>query len=169
MGRLRNGRHEKFCQLFVFGHPDHDHTADPDEPGYVHDTLHNGTRAYIAAGYDARGNAAAVAASRLIRREDVQLRIHELEEEASKIARLQSFRWIRHLPQVHALARRALAGEDIPSSTVQIMRLAVERAEGPLQFRFTDPRSGESKEGIPVFIYSEEDGQGEPPPESPDE
>lgn len=72
---LDNPRHEAFCQYYVHGHPGANGTTD-----HRSKPKHNATRSYEAAGYSASGDIATAAAGRLLRREDVQRRIAELEE-----------------------------------------------------------------------------------------
>lgn len=73
---LRNPQHEVFCQYYVFGHP----PVNGKPSTWREKQRRNATRSYEAAGYEARGNAATSAAGRLLRRDDVQRRIKELEE-----------------------------------------------------------------------------------------
>lgn len=75
---LENPRHEAFAQYYVFGHPE----AAENGPAGRHWSVKvrkNATKSYEAAGYDARGQSATVAARRLLKRRDVQRRIEELE------------------------------------------------------------------------------------------
>lgn len=75
MAPLPNPRHEVFCQYYVHGHPSSNGSSDWRAKAH-----HNATRSYEAAGYSATGESATRAAMRLLRREDVQARISELEE-----------------------------------------------------------------------------------------
>ena len=63
MSTLKNARWEKFAQAVVDGVPQ--------------------SRAYIAAGYKARGNAAEVEASKLVRNPKVSARIDKIKEAAA--------------------------------------------------------------------------------------
>jgi phage terminase small subunit len=58
--RLNNARHEVFARAIVSGN--------------------TGSKAYVQAGYDARGHAAEAAGSRLLRNVEVQARIAELRQ-----------------------------------------------------------------------------------------
>jgi phage terminase small subunit len=149
VSRLKNIRHENFCQLFVFGNPAH----DPDDESTPPDTLHNATQAYIQAGYAARGNAASVNGSRLLRRPDIQERVTELREEAEHMARTRVFRWGQLLADAQEALRRALAGEEVSTQAVSAAKEIVAQAQGPAHLRFKDPKSGKERVGIPVFVF----------------
>lgn len=73
-GPLSNPRHEAFCQYYVHGHPNPKGSSD-----WRTKRTRNATRSYEAAGYTSRGATATAAAMRLLRREDIQDRIAELE------------------------------------------------------------------------------------------
>jgi hypothetical protein len=73
---LRNPQHEAFCQYYVFGHP----PVKGAPSSWREKPRHNATRSYEAAGYAARGNVATSAGKRLLRRDDIQRRIKQLEE-----------------------------------------------------------------------------------------
>jgi len=66
--RLTNTRHELFAQAIASGN--------------------SGSKAYVQAGYDAKGNAAEVNASRLLRNAQVEARIAQLRGEAAKAAQV---------------------------------------------------------------------------------
>lgn len=72
MRPLPNPRHEAFCQYFTHGHP-----ATRGKAG-------NAVQSYIAAGYEARGDAARAASSRLLRRREIQERLEELSRAAPR-------------------------------------------------------------------------------------
>jgi len=73
---LRNPKHEAFCQYYVFGHP----PLNGRPSDWRERPTKNGQRSYEAAGYESTGPVARAASSRLLRREDIQLRIEELEQ-----------------------------------------------------------------------------------------
>lgn len=171
MAKLSNARHEKFCELYVLGNPQRppphlEVELSPEELAELPpDPTHNATQAYIQAGYKARGNAAAVNGSRLLRREDVQARVTELRAEAEKIARTMRFSWSQLLPLAQRALRRALARDD--ASSVSAAKEIAAQAQGPLSLRFRDPDTGEDRSGFPVLVLGYDDGQG--PPEDDDE
>jgi hypothetical protein len=159
VGRLSNARHEAFCQLFVFGNPEHDPEAPEWSPP---NTLHNATKSYELAGYKARGNSAAVNGSRLLRRLDVQERIEELREDVVHMARTRRFRWAQLFPKAQEVLNRALAGEAITPAQIQAAKEVIQRDEGPLGYRFRDPKTGKERSGIPIFVLGTDDGDDDP-------
>jgi hypothetical protein len=153
MGRLKNPGHEAFCRLFVLGNPAHDEN-DPESPV---ETIHNATRSYELAGYKARGNAAAVNGSRLLRRPDIQKRVGELREEAENIASTRIYRWRQLLPRAQEVLARALAGEEVSTQALQAAKEVVLQAGGPPSLRFRDPKSGKDHTAVPIYVLGVDD------------
>ena len=99
MPALRNQRWERFCQLVVFG-------ADTTQ-----------AKAYIDAGYKARGNSAEVNSCRLLRiAQPVVDRIHELQQE-QKAQLAKRDRYTREALAERMVLASQIAEEDrIPSA-----------------------------------------------------
>lgn len=141
-------------RLYVLGNPKHD-PKDSDSPP---DTLHNATEAYRHAGFKATTRAAAATGgSRLLRRDDVQDRIREVEAEAAAIAETRLFRWGRLLADAQDTLIRAMAGEEVSTQAIRAAREVIQRAEGPLGFRFRNPKTGEETAGIPIYVLGVDD------------
>jgi hypothetical protein len=155
MGRLKNPRHEAFCQLYVHGDPRHD-PRDSESPP---DCRHRHRESYEAAGYRARGESARVLGYELLRRADVQTRILEIREELVEVARSRRFRWSQLYPEAQELLLRAARGEEVTGPQVAAAREIVAREEGSLAFKFRDPKSGKEKTGIPVYVLGSDDDE----------
>jgi len=108
--RLDNSRHELFCQRVAAGMP--------------------ASRAYAAAGYSARGNAAESSASRLLRRDKVKARIGELLQSSAKEIRIDKERLTGMLLEDRALAHQKGQAAAALAITVQIGKLHGFRFDG---------------------------------------
>lgn len=152
-GRLRNQRHEKFCQYFVHGHPDFD-PRTPKGEGQK-DTRDNAAASYRAADYVCKNAAtAAVGGHRLLRRTDIRVRINELRSEEARIARARVHRWNALVPDAQKLLMDAILGrEDVSASQITAAREVLEQALGPSRFRFQVDKSGEGDGALNVTIY----------------
>jgi hypothetical protein len=159
-GRLKNARHEAFCWFYAWGNTRHTPDLKRTDPGYVPETLSNATQSYIAAGYAARGNAAAQLGRELLRRAEVQERILVIRAEAADVAAVSVMRWAQLLPTAQEAIRgeleRAARDGVFSAQTFAAAKLVIDRAEGPLAFKFKDPTTGEERAGLPVFILGGE-------------
>jgi hypothetical protein len=154
---LRNPRHERFCQLWARGNPLH----DPEDPLSPPDTLGVGTTAYVAAGYQARGHGAAVNASLLLRRADVQARIRAIRSAIDTEASVMVASWLSMMPEAQRVVRKALRGQEVSAAELAAAKLVVDRAEGPLTFRFRD-KEGKERALVPLFVYGANTDEGPP-------
>lgn len=127
---LENPRWERFAQLFVFGHPEHNPLAGKGAPDNPPDTLHNATQAYLAAGFRSRSSgAAAVSGSRLLRNAKILDRIAELQVVRDQVADAFLIRWMTLLPEAQQVLRDAMAGEANTSKQLRAAILVIRLAE----------------------------------------
>ena len=133
---LENPRWEAFCLYFVLGNPKRDPNAPKDDPQNPPDTRNNATRSYIQAGYTARGNSASVCAHKLLRNAQVQARLVELRDEATRIKKAFMRQWAEMLPDAQDVLARSMAGEDVSANEIRSAKHVIDQAEGPTRFRF---------------------------------
>lgn len=148
--RLSNPRHEVFCHLFVFGHPDH----DPEDPFSIPNTFHNATQSYLGSGYKATGPSATKAGSRLLSRVDIQNRIGELRKDQTRIKTAFLEHWKSMLPDAQDVLRRAIAGEEVSPQALTAARDIIEQAQGPTRLRFGIDKGADTDTGISVVLWS---------------
>lgn len=149
---LKNEKHEKFCQLFVFGLPGWDPAEEGEQE--IPNIRKNATQCYIAAGYKARGASANVNASRLLRSAKIQARVIELREEETRLVSVYLRRWKAMLMDAQAVLEKAMRGGDVTPAAVTAAREVIEQAEGPSRFRFgiKDGASGDG--GLSITLWS---------------
>lgn len=107
-----NARQERFCLYLVEGLPQ--------------------SRAYIDAGYVARGNAAEVAAARLFRNVQVQSRIAELQAAAARRSEITVDDLVAELESMRKLAmacKNPAAGVAAVMGKAKLLGLIVDKAE----------------------------------------
>lgn len=107
-----NTRQERFCHALVEGHPQ--------------------SRAYIEAGYTARGNAAEVEASKMVRLPKVVARVAELQAEAARRCEITVDDLVAQLDLMLKLARvtkNPSAGVTAIMGKAKLLGLIVDRAE----------------------------------------
>ena len=148
---LRNERWEIFCHLFVFGIQ----FENPKDQSNPPQPQHNATQSYIQAGYKARGDAAASCAHKLLRNAEVQVRLGELRDEATRIKRAFMRQWQEMLPDAQDVLSRSMAGEDVSADEIRSAKHVIDQAEGPARFRF-GVQKGADKDagGFHVTLWS---------------
>lgn len=151
---LPNARHEKFCNLFVFGDPAHDPTRPKDDRDNPPDPQNNGTIAYRAAGYKANHRAAAVLASRLLRKANILGRIAELRKDEQNIRSAFVHNWKTLLPEAQTVLKKAMAGENVSPAAVTAAREIIEQAQGPTRFRFGVDKGPDTDGGLNITLWS---------------
>lgn len=152
-GRLRNQRHEKFCNLFVHGNPEFDpRTPRGEGPP---DTRDNAAASYRLAGYVCKNaHTAAVGGHRLLSRTDIRARINELRTEEERLARTRLHRWRALVPDAQKLLMDAILGrDDVSASQISAAKEVIEQAIGPTRFRFQVDKAGEGDGALNVTIY----------------
>lgn len=133
-----NPRQEAFCRKYYAG---------SDE------VRGNGTEAYLAAYDTDNRNAAAVGASRLLKRDKIRARIREIREEAAEDAKLRVSKWWEDVPQARQTLRWALTGnwpeefeddDQAKRSAVEAAQTVIERAYGSVQLQHEHRISGQA-------------------------
>ncbi|WP_027037084.1 terminase small subunit [Mesorhizobium ciceri] len=107
------------------------------------------SRAYIEAGYTARGNAAEVAAARLFRNVQVQSRIASLQAEAAKRSEITVDDLIVELDSMRKLAiacKNPAAGVSAIMGKAKLLGLIVDKAEVATTLRRPMREPGEIKQ-----------------------
>ena len=147
--RLPNARHERFCQLFVLGDP----AWSPDR-GAVSDTRGNAARAYVRAGYAARGAFARAAASRLLREPETRARVSQLRGLEERLKSVYLRRWESLLPDAQQVLVNALEGKDVTTQQFQAAREVIHQAIGPTRFRFGVEEGSGTDNSLNVTLWS---------------
>jgi hypothetical protein len=159
MSALKDPRREAFCQLYVFGDPRH----DPKDENSIPDCRHKHQLAYERAGYAARGSSSRVNGYKALQKPEVQERISELRDDAVGLCRARRARWSQLFPEAQEYLWDVVVGKEAADpGRISAAKEIIARDEGPLSFRFRDPKTGKERSGIPVFVLGvDDDGEEE--------
>lgn len=117
------------------------------------DPKHNATRAYLEAGYRPRSmEAAAAAASRLLRNDKVMGRIWELRNAQDGLVKALLQPWMSLLPDAQKVLRDAMAGEDVTSVQLKAALAVIDRAQGRARPRRGHPDHSDGSADLTVTV-----------------
>lgn len=150
--RLKNHRHERFCQLFTIGNPQYAPELGDEQEAV--DTRQNATQSYLHAGYKGTAASAAVSAHRLLRQTKIQARINELRDEEQRINGVYLRRWKAMLADAQEVLAKAMRGEEVSAQAVASAREVIEQSEGPSRFRFGVQGGADKDGGLSITLWS---------------
>lgn len=169
MAKLSNERHERFCNLYVFGSgrppKDFEKLLTPEELAQLPaETMENGAQSYRAAGYSCKRTSLYQGAAQLLRRADIQVRIKELRDEKEQADAAGHVRIGSLVPLADRAIQRALISDD-ERTAFMAAKFVKELYAGPLKVAFGADKNGGGKvKALPVMVLAYDDSDGPPEP-----